>query len=95
MCEEIDMTAASGSSRVIDETASLGMGILVVESEDGAYKPISTVDTIREARELAAGHMAHSTRRLERGGDPLCPSRYVVWAQGATGDYAAVADIEA
>lgn len=89
------MTATAGCSRVIEETTNLGMGILVVESENGAYQPVAMVGTVREAREIAENDTRNRMGRLETGSDPLCPARYLVWAQGATGEYATVAEIEA
>ncbi len=89
------MTAANGRSRVIEETTDLGIGMLVAESEAGAYQPVATVSTIREGREIAANDMRNRMRRIEQGADPLCPARYLVWAQGATGEYATVTEIEA
>jgi hypothetical protein len=71
------------------------MGILVAEPEDGAYQPVATVDTIREAREMAASDMRARMSRPEQGSDSLCPARYLVWARNAAGDYATVAEIEA
>lgn len=90
------MTAAANrSSRANDETMSLGMGILILECEDGAYQPIGSVETIREAREIAASDMRGRMRSLELGAEPLCPARYLVWARSVSGEYAEVAEIEA
>jgi hypothetical protein len=44
---------ANGRSRVIEETTELGIGILIAESQAGAYKPVALVSTIREARDMA------------------------------------------
>ena len=32
-------------------------------------------------------------QQLERGGEPACPERYVVWAEGADGSYRQVKEI--
>jgi hypothetical protein len=50
--------------------------------------------TIREAREIAASDMRRRMLRLDQGSDPMCPARYLVWAQGDGGEYATVAEIE-
>ena len=50
--------------------------------------------TIREAREIAASDMRRRTHRLGQGSDPMCPARYLVWAQGDGGEYATVDEIE-
>ncbi len=89
------MTATKGRTKVIDETTDLGMAMLIVESDDGNYQPVRNVSTIREARELAGEDVRFRMRRLEQGADPLCPSRYRVWAQDASGEYATVAEIDA
>jgi hypothetical protein len=95
VCKESEMTATAGRSRQIEETTDLGIGMLIAESEDGAYQPVAAVSTIREGREIAANDMRRRMRQVDGGGDPLCPSRYTVWAQGATGEYATVAELEA
>jgi len=33
------------------------------------------------------------TKDLEHGGEPACPERYVVWAQGSDGGYRQVKEI--
>ena len=89
------MIATNRRGRVIGETTDLGIGFLIAESEDGAYQPVGAVMTIREAREIAAGDMRRRMSRLDQGSDPICPARYLVWAQGGGGEYAAVVEIEA
>jgi hypothetical protein len=80
--------------RVIGETTDLGIGMLIAESEDGAYEPVGAVSTIREGREIAASDMRRRMHRPEQGGDPMCPARYLIWAQVDGGEYATVAEIE-
>ena len=70
----------------LDENAELGFGaMLVAETADGSYGPVSTVSTIREAREIAAQNFRTRVRELEAGNDPICPDRYVVWSQSFAG----------
>jgi hypothetical protein len=88
------MNPTSRSARVISETADLGIDLLIAESEDGTYQPVGAVMTIREAREIAASDMRRRMFRLDQGSDPMCPARYLVWAQGDGGEYATVAEIE-
>ena len=78
----------------IDESADLGIGLLVLEAEDGTYQPVSPTSTIREARELAEHDLRFRSRELEKGGDPLCPALYRVWARNDRGEYEPIAQIE-
>ena len=89
------MIATNRRERLIGETTDLGIGFLIAESEDGAYQPVGAVTTILEAREIAASDMCLRMDRLEQGSDPMCPTRYLVWARGDRGEYATVAEIEA
>ena len=89
------MPTMNKRERVIDENTRLGIGFLVAEAEEGTYLPIAPVSTISEAREMAANDLRRRMRSLDQRGDPLCPARYRVWAQGDTGEYATVAEIEA
>jgi hypothetical protein len=93
--KESKMTPTKQSQRTITETTDLGIGLLIAESEDGDYQPIGAVMTIREAREIAANDIRRRMHRLEQGSDPMCPARYLVWAQGDGGEYSTVAEIEA
>lgn len=79
--------------RIITETTDLGTGLLVAESEDGAYQPVGAVATIREAREIAASDKRGRVLRLNKGSEPMCPARYMVWARGDSGEFAIVAEI--
>ena len=49
--------------------------------------------SINEAREIAASDLRGRMKQLERGGEPACPERYVVWAQGSDGSYRQVKEI--
>jgi hypothetical protein len=43
--------------------------------------------------EIAASDISARMKDLERGGEPACPDRYVVWAQGSDGGYRQVSEI--
>ena len=73
----------------------LGFAILIVESADGACQPIGTVSSIQEAQEIANADRLSRVEALERGEEPLCPERYVVWARGANGAYLPSREIDA
>ena len=88
------MPTTTERKRVITEATDLGIGMLIAESEDGAYQPVGAVSTIREGREIAASDMRRRMHRLDQSSDPMCPARYLVWAQGDGGEYATVAEIE-
>jgi hypothetical protein len=85
---------ANGRNRVIEETTDLGIGMLIAESEDGAYEPVTPVSTIREARDTASCDLRGRKASLENGGEPLCPARYRVWARNDRGEFTSVAEIE-
>jgi len=86
---------ASGFAVPLTETTDLGIAMLIVESADGAYQPVAPVSSIREAREIANRDRTSRIEDLDRGGEPLCPERYVVWARGATGEYLPAHEIDA
>ena len=48
-------------------TLSLGLGMLIAESEEGTYEPIGVVGSVDEAKELAAANMAGRMRSVEKG----------------------------
>jgi hypothetical protein len=77
----------------VKDDAKLGLAMLIAEFGEGTYQPVGAVASIHEAREIAASDMRARTQELERGGDPACPERYVVWAQGADGSYRQVKEI--
>ena len=79
--------ATPGFAIEIKDDTELGMAILVAEFDDGNYQPVAAVVSINEAREIAASDVRGRMRRLEHGGTPACPERYIVWAQGMDGDY--------
>ena len=89
------MVTAKEQKRTIAETADLGSALLIAESEDGRYEPVSTVGTINEAIEMARANLDRRMTELERGGEPMCPARYIVWARNADGDYRNIHEIEA
>jgi hypothetical protein len=85
---------ANNGKTTITETTDLGIGFLIAESEDGAYQPVAAVSTVSEGREIATSDMRRRMYRLDQGSDPMCPARYLVWAQGDGGEYATVAEID-
>jgi hypothetical protein len=85
---------ANGCIRAINETTELGIGILVAESENGAYEPVAPVSTIREATDMASGDLRRRMDSLENGSEPLCPARHRVWARDDRGEFTSVAEIE-
>jgi len=78
---------ANGKTIKIKDDADLGIAILITEFGGGSYQPVATVVSINEAREIAASNMCALANELEHGGEPACPERYVVGAQGARGCY--------
>jgi hypothetical protein len=84
---------ASGKTIEIKDDANLGLAMLIAELGEGSYQPVAAVSSINEAREIAASDMCARTMELERGGEPTCPKRYVVWAQGPDGSYRQVSEI--
>ena len=86
---------AGGFAVPLTETTDLGIAMLIVESADGAYQPVDPVSSIREAREIASRDRLARFEDLERGTEPLCPERYVVWARGANGEYLPAHEIDA
>ena len=64
---------ANGSVKTIEikDDANLGIAMLIAEFGEGNYQPVAAVSSINEAR----------------GGEPACPERYVVRAQGSDGSY--------
>jgi hypothetical protein len=77
----------------IKDDADLGLAMLIAEFGEGNYQPVAAVGTLNEAREIAASDMRARTKDLERGGEPACPERYVVWAQGTDGTYRQVKEV--
>ncbi len=67
--------------------------MLIAELDDGMYQPVAAVSTIGEGREIAASDIRRRMHRLEQGSDPMCPARYLVWAQGDGGEYATISEI--
>jgi hypothetical protein len=77
----------------IRDDANLGLPMLIAEFGEGSYQPFAAVASINKAREIAASDMRVRTRDLERGGEPACPERYVLWAQSPDGSYRQVRGI--
>ena len=87
------MPNASDKRIEIKDDANLGLAMLIAEFGEGSYQPVAVVVSINEAREIAASNLRGRMKQLERGGEPACPERYVVWAQGADGSYLQVTEI--
>jgi hypothetical protein len=87
--------ANAGNERRIEikDDTNLGLAMLIAEFGDGNYQPIAAVVSINEAREIATSDMRARMKELDRGGEPACPKRYVVWAQGHDGSYREVKEI--
>ena len=77
----------------VKDGAELGLAILIAEFGEGKYQPVAAVVSINEAREIAVSNLRARMKELERGGEPACPQRYVVWAQGTDGSYREVKEI--
>lgn len=81
-------TPTPGFAVKIGPDTDLGLGILIVEDEEGNYEPLAVVATIEEAIELKADDLKRRLDRLEHDEDPgLCPYEYKVYARGMGGDY--------
>jgi hypothetical protein len=85
----------NGSAKTIEikDEANLGIAMLIAEFGEGSYQPVAAVSSIDEAREIAANDLCGRMKHLERGGEPACPERYAVWAQGSDGSYRQVKEI--
>ena len=79
----------------LTDTTDLGLAMLVAESGEGHYQPITIVSSIREAQEMANADMEARVTALDGGAEPMCPHRYVVWARGADGTYTFARGIDA
>jgi hypothetical protein len=86
--------STANRTAAVDPDSELAAGLLLAESEEGRYEPVSAVSTINEAIEIAQGNFQHRLNELDRGGAPMCPERYVVWASSREGDYEIVSEIE-
>lgn len=71
----------------IEGHTELGLAMLIVEDDSGAYKPVGVVATLNEAREIAEDDLRRRMRELERGGSPMPPAIYKLFARGIDGDY--------
>jgi hypothetical protein len=88
-----DTQMANAKQETINDDANLGLAMLIAEFGEGDCQPVAAVVSINEAREIAASDMRARTKELERGGEPACPERYIVWAQGPDGSYRQVREI--
>ena len=87
------MANTSAKTIEIKDDANLGFAMLIAGFGEGNYQPVAAVASINEAREIAASDLRRRMKHLERGGEPACPERYVVWAQGPDGGYRQVKEI--
>ena len=86
--------ATPGFAILLTDSTNLGLATLIAEDEQGHYEPVSVVNSISEAREIAASDLRGRMRRLERDQDPgLCPYNYKVWAAGIEGGYLVAAEL--
>ncbi len=77
----------------IKDDTGLGLAMLIAEFKDSQYEPVAVVVSINEAREIAENDMRGRMRDLDRGGAPMCPNVYKVWAPGIDGDYRVAGEI--
>jgi hypothetical protein len=70
-------------------------GMLIAESEDGKYEPLANVSSLDEARWFAKEDLAARMREVEKGGAPMCPAVYRLWARGAGGAYVTTHEFDA
>jgi hypothetical protein len=77
------------------DNTDLGMAILIVESEDGEYEPVSVIGSLSEASEMARLDMQRRIREAEAGETPMWPAIYKVWTRRANGDYSVACTIDA
>ena len=77
----------------IKDDTELGLAMLIAEFGEGNYQPVAVVVSINEAREIAESNLRGRMKELERGAEPACPERYIVWAQGTDGSYRQVKEI--
>ncbi len=88
------MANATNEKRIeIKDDADLGLAMLIAEFGEGNYQPVAAVRSINEAREIASSDLRARTKDLECGGEPACPERYIVWAQGPNGSYRQVKEV--
>src|SRR3979409_218285 len=78
--------AYGGFDIEITESTDLGLAMLIAEFADGHYRPVAVVTNIREAREVARSDSRDRERRLEQGGEGICPHVYTVWARAMDGE---------
>jgi hypothetical protein len=90
------LTIAKKTTTPVDENMELGFGaMLLAEGEGGAYEPVGIVSTVSEAREIADGDFENRMVAIEKGAEPMYPTRYVVWVRGDRGMYRTIITFEA
>jgi hypothetical protein len=85
--------ATPGFAIQILPDTDLGNAMLIVEDEEGHYRPVTLAMTINEAKELAQDDLRNRMRSVENGtdADGLCPSEYKLWSRGLGGVQTVVA----
>jgi hypothetical protein len=71
----------------IEENTELGLAMLIVEDEDGAYEPVGVVATLAEAREIAEDDFGRRLAAVERDETPIVPAVYRVFSRGIDGGF--------
>ena len=88
-----DTQMANAKTIEIRDDANLGMAMLIAEFGGGNYQPVAAVVSINGAREIAASDLRGRMKQLERGENPACPERYLLWAQASDGSYRKVKEL--
>lgn len=88
------VTSRQNRTTTLGPGQELGLGMLIMETDDGRHEPVAVVSTINEACEIADHDVELRMRDLESGGEPACPHVYKVWAQDEFGRYRVVTEIE-
>ena len=78
---------ANAKTIEIKDDANLAIAMLIAEFDAGSYQPVAAVVSMNEAREIAASDLRGRMKQLERGENPACPERYLLWAQASDGSY--------
>ena len=87
------MANANAKTIEIKDDANLGIAMLIAEFGEGSYQPVAAVVSMNEAREIAASDLRGRMKQLERGENPACPERYLLWAQDSDGSYRKVKEL--
>jgi len=66
------------------------IAVLIAEDADGCNEVVGAISTVREAIEIAEGDLDRRRAEIERGGAPMCPEVYRLFAQAPKAGYAVV-----